>query len=1458
MIFLHRHLVTLSVLATLVLGTALASNQPGLIWTAIGTSLNTETVKPTQRKGSRLGSLDTSPVKLVREKSGSRLPTATPRALAEADVNEDGIADVIAAYSEQETGTIQVYSDFEDSLQNLASTPKAIRDIDAPRDTAPNNTIAAPAGIDFLGAGDFDNDGHIDLVTAARGATRLFFMLGDGHGEFARTKSVEVPGGITALRAGEVNRPDGIQDLAVAVTTSTGSELLVFDSPNGVLGATPDVFAMPSAVHALAIGALGGSGARDIAVGAGAQLIVIHGRDRKLSFGVDRQLEVKPAVIESREFSSDICGVAVREVSGAEPQLVVLLNNTELVTITRPISSARANRNGDYQSRLDEDSIKSWTAQLLAPGSGSDQLPSEPILITARTSTEAYDQVVVSHGSQINIHGRGPRNTSSADPENDSFTPFVKSLQLDDEIADVLPMHLNKDALSDLVILDSKGLSVVASQPDSVFSVTNTNDAGAGSLRAAILSANTSAGLDTISFNIPGGGVHTISPTSPLPQITDPVTIDATTQPGFTGTPLIELDGSQAGETNGLFLAAGDCTIRGLAINRFFEFGQNPYAGFQIWIDITSGHNRIEGNFINTNAQGTDAAPNPQDLFRSGIFVQNSADNVIGGTSPSARNIISGNKQYGIYLNGTGTTRTIIQGNYIGVDITGTKAVKNGFLGIYIFGTENLIGGVVPGARNIIANNAPYGIRLDGDALDSNRIQGNYIGTDATGTVAMPNSLSGIFLGQVRYTTVGGTSPLARNVISGHSQYGIDINASGTDGFVVQGNYIGTDVTGTTAIPNRTAGINLGNTKDSLFSNNLISGNTGYGIHLYGIGIGATAGTEIRNNLIGTDYTGATPLGNSEVGVYVDGTGGQTIVANTIAFNRKGGVYVGLAWNDPIRQNSIFSNGGLGIDLAKSGCSYLLGCYGTVVANDACDADSGGNLLQNYPVISGAFATGSGTVIAGTLNSTANTRFIIDVFSNSSCNASGYGEGKVFVGSYTVTTDSSCNASFGFLVPAVLSNGDIVTATATDPNGNTSEFSQCIAVGGSISPPSPSPTPSPTPAGTAAVFQFLHSSESIEEGAGAIIVTVVRTGSLAGIAYVDYATVDGTATQRKDYIPAIGSLRFDDGESRKSFVVLIVDDAYRSAGGGKSLNLVLSNPRGTLDSAVLGAPATITLAIFDNDSGPKPNPINAEWFFVQQQYFDFLNRQPDDEGLAFWITQLSSCNGDVTCTEVKRVNVSAAFFLSIEFQQTGYFVERMYKVAYGDANGTSTLGGSHQVAVPVVRFNEFLQDTQRIGRGVVVLQPGWEQALEINKQAYAGEFVTTSRFAGAFPTSQTPTEFVDKLNQKAGNVLSPSDRTTAINLFNGAADTSNTTARAQAVRQVAEDPDLYSAESNRAFVLTQYFGYLRRNPNDPQDADYTGYEFWLNKLNQFKGDYIGAEMVKAFISSSEYRQRFGP
>src|SRR5258708_25030261 len=239
---------------------------------------------------------------------------------------------------------------------------------------------------------------------------------------------------------------------------------------------------------------------------------------------------------------------------------------------------------------------------------------------------------------------------------------------------------------------------------------------------------------------------------------------------------------------------------------------------------------------------------------------------------------------------------------------------------------------------------------------------------------------------------------------------------------------------------------------------------------------------------------------------------------------------------------------------------------------------------------------------------------------------------------------------------------------------------------------------------------------------------VNRRGACCGTGVVEYATsdtaganpcsmVNGNASSRCDYLTTLGTLQFAAGETTKTISIPIIDDVY--AEGAETFTITLSNPTG----ATLGTPATATLTINDNDSvNGTSNPIDGAGFFVRQHYVDFLNREPDTSGLNFWTNEITQCGANPQCIEIKRINVSAAFFLSIEFQETGYLVHRVYKASYGDATGTSTLGGTHQLPVPMVRLNEFLFDTQRIGRGVIVGQPGWEQVLDNNKQAYCVEF----------------------------------------------------------------------------------------------------------------------------------------
>jgi uncharacterized protein (TIGR03118 family) len=400
---------------------------------------------------------------------------------------------------------------------------------------------------------------------------------------------------------------------------------------------------------------------------------------------------------------------------------------------------------------------------------------------------------------------------------------------------------------------------------------------------------------------------------------------------------------------------------------------------------------------------------------------------------------------------------------------------------------------------------------------------------------------------------------------------------------------------------------------------------------------------------------------------------------------------------------------------------------------------------------------------------------------------------------------------------------------AGDPN--TLYFTSGLASGrhgllGSLKPAQPAPTIQfafPVPAATG----FF-----VSEGAGHADITVTRTGDASGPATVNYATYDGSATQKSDYEIALGTLTFNPGETQKTFRVLVIDDNALAGGSNVSLNLVLGNPVG----AGLGAAHSAQLSIQDDEGDtPRqpPNPINETQFFVRQHYFDFLNREPDTSGFNFWVSNIESCGADAQCREVKRIHVSAAFFLSIEFQRTGV-------IAY-----LAELAALKRQPP----YGQFMRGTQMLQRGLVFGQPDFDARLEANKQEYFANFVRRPEFVARYPATLTPAEFVNAL---AGFILTQDEQQAAAAEFGGAPTSADLAARARVLRGVAEKPSFARAEFNAAFVLMEYFGYLRRDP------DAAGYNFWLSKLNSFGGDFIRAEMVKAFISSAEYRRRFGP
>ncbi|HEY6187997.1 MAG TPA: DUF4394 domain-containing protein [Pyrinomonadaceae bacterium] len=624
------------------------------------------------------------------------------------------------------------------------------------------------------------------------------------------------------------------------------------------------------------------------------------------------------------------------------------------------------------------------------------------------------------------------------------------------------------------------------------FTVINTNDSGAGSLRQAILDANANPGPDTIDFNIPGAGVQTITPATALPTITEAVLIDGYTQPGSAGNSqpdsdnavlLIEINGANAGANPCLRISSGSSTVRGLVINRCGAAGIRLQA---------AGGNAINGNFIGTDPTGTIKRANTG----NGIELASSPNNSIGGVTPNARNLISGNNTHGIAIDFNSPSNTV-SGNFIGTNAAGTAILGNGFQGISITSSGNTIGGTTVGARNVVSGNTNGGgVTFSGSTATNNVVQGNYIGTDALGTASVPNS-SGIFtLGAASNNLIGGTVAGARNVISGNTLGLFLASTTGGINTRLEGNFIGTNAAGTAGIP----------------------------------------------NILGVYVT----LGNSgnRIGGTAPGAG------NVIAFNAIGVDIDPGATGNPILANSIFSND-IGIDLNADG----------VTPNDAGDTDTGGNNLQNYPVLTGATSVGGDTTITGTLNSTPGTSFRIEFFSNTTLNHTGFGEGQTFIGSTTVTTDASGNTSFTANTGSATPAGRFITATATNNVTNdTSEFSYGAQVNGPEA------------------FQFLQPTFTVSENAGLATITVTRTNGTIGGTTVDYSISNGTATAALDYTQVSGTLTFGVGETSKTFTVPIIDDAFLE--GDETVFLVLSNPS---VGGALGSPSVATLVIADRE-----------------------------------------------------------------------------------------------------------------------------------------------------------------------------------------------------------------------------------------------------------------------------------
>ena len=957
--------------------------------------------------------------------------------------------------------------------------------------------------------GDFNEDTHPDVATTDNwtgpsGSHLLSIMLNDGSGGFTETSTIPVGDGPRVRPVGDLNG-DGHVDLGLTETPTAASgahfAVLYGDGAGGFASPVEVVPASQNVIYGTA-GDFNGDGKADLVVGeiTGGQVAILLG-DGAGHFGPPTAfaLGVAPNHITCRPIWTATARSTWRITPLSGEYVAVLPNNCGTSASADLSTASSALRVGERgrQPRLHGHRAQRGARQrhgrgaerhaALVPTGGFCCRSSRSCRRRARALP--YQAGVRCELGTIAPAGDATRSTITITSRAAGvMTSYATALANESD-----PAPGNNTSSASTTVNDT-GETLV---------VTNTNDSGAGSLRQAINLANLDAGPDSIAFNIPGPIPHVIAPTSPLPAVTTPIAIDATGQPDYDGRPTVELSGASVAGGYGLQIKASNTTVRGLAITGF------PADGLFAWSGVTGVV--IDHDTIGTDRDGAAGKGNLNAGIRlrssasqvttnvisgnqqNGILVEGSAGNTIVGNTigvapdgitarPNAwsgitmydgsantviqNNTISGNGQWGIDVQHSGAlapvTGTQIIGNTIGLDGSG-NAAGNGSGGVRLDEAPNTAIGTA-GAGNVISGNVGgHGIDVNGSGSTSVTVQANTVGADPAGTAARPNGpalsdVAAIMIEQgVTGVTIGGDRSLGEgNLVSGNNAAGIKI--WGHDNFVY-GNRVGTNQAGTAALPNQAAGVQVEIGPNNTIGGagnlgNVVSGNAESGIMLSGQGAYAGAvGTVITHNIVGLDATGATAVPNTAYGVDIREGAAGVVTDNTIAGNASAGVVVWQgATGSTIQGNRIGPNGGLGIDLEADG----------VTANDPGDGDTGSNNRQNYPVLGAATTTD----VQVSFNSTPNTTFTLEFFSSAVGDPSGYGEGEVPIGTTTVATDGSGNITpFGYTFPSAVAAGRVITATATDPAGNTSEFSNASTATSAPTITSVSPTPTATGAG---------------------------------------------------------------------------------------------------------------------------------------------------------------------------------------------------------------------------------------------------------------------------------------------------------------------------------------------------------------------------------------------------------
>lgn len=1260
-----------------------------------------------------------------------------------------------------------------------------------------------------LAVGDFNGDGTQDIVTAEELQNRISIMLGVAGGFGAPTRFT-VGNRPLNVAVGDFNG-DGKQDLAVTSHTTNNVSVLLGDG-SGSFGAPANIAAGAQS-FSVVVGDFNGDSKQDLATANdSANSVSVLLGDGAGGFGAPTNLGVGtgPSSVAVGDFNGDGNQDLVTANSGSA-NLSILFGNGPggfgLATTFGPIPGATSVAVGDFNGdgRQDLVTANSATANVsvfLGNGAGGFSVPN-----TFGVNTQSFSVAIGDFNGDGNQDLAIPSqltNTVSIllGDGAGSFTAANNFQILGTATKTVVVGDFDGDGKEDLAATNqtSDNFSVLMRQcaPADIVAVTNTADSGPKSLRQAIIDANNTPGVQTIVFEVPGAGVKTFNITAPL-DVTQPLIIDGYTQPGTGANTsanndnavlLIELNGNDA-PFNGLNITGGGSTVRGLAINRF-GVGGIRLSG--------NGGTTVEGCFIGTDSTGKIASGN-----KVGISVAASQSNTIGGATPAARNIISGNSSAGIQIGDTNQAVTMnnsVLGNFIGAD-AGGGPLGNGINSVAgangIFIPANATGATIQGNR----------IAYNTGSISSGTGNGVRIPSPANGSDA-----SGIQI-QILDNEIFGNSALAIDLgpagITPNDQLDADTGPNNLQNFPDLSSFSPLSVGDTSERssdsevmkPLRTEAVTVGGTLRS-------TPNQTYIVNWY---------FSVDSQCV-TSQQGSRPLVFGRIpGVSTDSSGNASF---SFPFDFPPGTAAGVInctatdslgntseYSSCLPVNSSptlvqFSAAGYSVNEGAGNVTIAVTRVGNTTGAATVDfAASDGSATQNQDYV----------VTSGTLNFAAGESsktflvLIVDegyVEANETINlnlSNATGSGLGSLNSATITIND--NDSGGSITPlpkrfaALLDGGQ-----ETPANNSTAKGTGYVLLDGSE-----------TSALVGLQFQNLGSAEISAHihGAGAAGVSAPILFTLAPplINPIVNMSINPTAQQVTDLKAGlhyfnVHSTNFPNGEIRGQL---------------------------------------------------RWNPTLEENFFVRQQYLDFLSRDGDPGGFGFWVNQVSSCQADAQCLHDRTISTSNAFFFEPEFQQTAGYVFRAYRAAYGNTQPFPNPDSSNATeANKLIDYSAFVADRARVVGGA---------NLAAAQVAFANQFVLRSPFTSRYGAGlNTAALFVDAILaniQTADGVNLTAQRQTLIDQYTSAGG--GNAGRAQVLYRLADDnaqnpvnnQALINAEYNRQFALTLYFGYLRRNP------DIGGFLFWESQINSAPLRNVDKQnaLVCSFLTAAEYQFRFG-